>query len=149
MPEAHLRPCKTCNSIGLRCQENPLTKDATGVSGADFVLYVSAIQTLQCGETIGKTHSDLRIQSVKIDEFSTTKILREINFSNCKSSRLWIMIVMIFCNFWRANIYRKLKSLQNWKKITVFEIQDSLEKTWFHVKSEWQENFSISTVVPN
>ena len=88
MPEAHLRPCKTCNSIGLRCQENPLTKDATGVSGADFVLYVSAIQTLQCGETIGKTHSDLRIQSVKIDEFSTTKILREINFSNCKSSRL-------------------------------------------------------------
>ena len=57
VPEAHLRPCKTCNSIGLRCQENPLTKDATGVSGADFVLYVSAIQTLQCGETIGKTYS--------------------------------------------------------------------------------------------
>ena len=61
MPEDHLRPCKTCNSIGLRCQENPLTKDATGVSGADFVLYVSAIQTLQCGETIGKTYSIFRL----------------------------------------------------------------------------------------
>ena len=68
MPEAHLRPCKTCNSIGLRCQENPLTKDATGVSGADFVLYVSAIQTLQCGETIGKTYSIFRLTYIQCEK---------------------------------------------------------------------------------
>ena len=37
----------------LRCQENPLTRNSSGVDLADFVLYVSAIQTLQCGETIG------------------------------------------------------------------------------------------------
>ena len=68
VPEAHLRPCKTCNSIGLRCQENPFTKDATGVSGADFVLYVSAIQTLQCGETIGKTYSIFRLTYIQCEK---------------------------------------------------------------------------------
>ena len=60
MPEGHLEACWTCNSNGLECGK---VKDSgPGLKDVDFVLYVSAIATPQCGEFIGKSWScsDLR-----------------------------------------------------------------------------------------
>lgn len=51
VPEEHLSACHTCNSRGRSCGKK---KDAgKGIDGADFVLYVSALPTPQCGESIG------------------------------------------------------------------------------------------------
>ncbi len=52
MPEEHLGPCHTCDRNGRNCRQE---KEAgEGVEGVDFVLYVSALQTRQCGETVGE-----------------------------------------------------------------------------------------------
>lgn len=55
VPPAHLGPCHTCNSDGRDCEL--VEAEAEGIDQADFVLYVSALQTRQCGETIGKFNS--------------------------------------------------------------------------------------------
>ena len=48
-----MKPCKTCDADGRRCRENAPTRKARGIENADFVLYVSAVPTAQCSETIG------------------------------------------------------------------------------------------------
>jgi hypothetical protein len=54
VPESHLKPCKTCDTEGRRCRESESIRTSRGVENADFVLYVSAVATPQCQETIGK-----------------------------------------------------------------------------------------------
>lgn len=54
VPESHLKPCKTCDANGRRCRDNADDiENRPGVTNADFVLYVSAVPTKQCSETIG------------------------------------------------------------------------------------------------
>ena len=55
VPEEHLKPCKTCDANGRRCRDNAKASGgaSNGVRNADFVLYVSAVPTKQCLETIG------------------------------------------------------------------------------------------------
>lgn len=48
VPEEHLDVCRTCNSTGQNCHEDPNTKRGTGILNADFVFYVSALQTDRC-----------------------------------------------------------------------------------------------------
>lgn len=52
VPEEHLKSCHTCDSSGRDCKK--VTDEGPGVNNTDFVLYVSAIPTKQCGESIGK-----------------------------------------------------------------------------------------------
>jgi len=53
LPDNHLKSCKTCDADGRRCRENAPNRKARGIENADFVLYVSAMPTSQCSETIG------------------------------------------------------------------------------------------------
>ena len=53
LPDNHLKSCKTCDADGRRCRENAPNRKARGIENADFVLYVSALPTSQCSETIG------------------------------------------------------------------------------------------------
>eukprot|EP00095_Tigriopus_kingsejongensis_P010307 maker-scaffold148_size310697-snap-gene-2.12 protein:Tk10307 transcript:maker-scaffold148_size310697-snap-gene-2.12-mRNA-1 annotation:"conserved hypothetical protein" len=55
VPEDHLKACHTCDSSGRNCTK--ITDDGPGVEDTDFVLYVSAIPTPQCGESIGEQAS--------------------------------------------------------------------------------------------
>lgn len=48
VPEEHLDVCRTCNNAGQNCHEDPNTKRGTGILNADFVFYVSALQTARC-----------------------------------------------------------------------------------------------------
>uniref|UniRef100_T1JG38 Leishmanolysin-like peptidase n=1 Tax=Strigamia maritima TaxID=126957 RepID=T1JG38_STRMM len=52
VPEDHLDVCRTCNGVGNGCVERNVK--GKGVSGADFLFYVSAMQTDRCqkGSTI-------------------------------------------------------------------------------------------------
>lgn len=52
VPESHLDVCRTCNSSGLSCIEQGTL--GTGIQGADFVFYVSAMATARCskGQTV-------------------------------------------------------------------------------------------------
>ncbi|XP_039281797.1 leishmanolysin-like peptidase isoform X2 [Nilaparvata lugens] len=54
VPEEHLEVCRTCNSFGMFCGENNATVAGggggvgEGIRGADFVFYVSAMETERC-----------------------------------------------------------------------------------------------------
>lgn len=51
VPASHLAACSTCDSSGRNCKEEE--EAGKGVSGVDFILYVSAMRTDQCLETVG------------------------------------------------------------------------------------------------
>ena len=55
VPESHLKSCHTCDRNGRNCKKE--IDDGEGVEDVDFVLYVSALPTSQCGESIGKFSS--------------------------------------------------------------------------------------------
>ena len=61
VPPEHLEACRTCNADGLKC--DMIKEGGTGVKDVDFVLYVSAIATPQCGESIGKNFLSQRCVS--------------------------------------------------------------------------------------
>ena len=54
IPTDHLAPCHTCNSKGWDCKLK--TEGGKGIDGYDFILYVTAINTRQCGDTIGRNY---------------------------------------------------------------------------------------------
>lgn len=55
VPAGHLKPCRTCDEDGRRCRKaaGGGNRESKGIANADFVLYVSAVATTQCQETIG------------------------------------------------------------------------------------------------
>ena len=52
VPEEHLTACSTCNSRGRECGLKE--EEGEGVDDVDFLLYVSARDTKQCGGKIGE-----------------------------------------------------------------------------------------------
>ncbi|XP_073999551.1 leishmanolysin-like peptidase, invadolysin isoform X2 [Rhodnius prolixus] len=52
VPEEHLDACRTCNASGMNCTNHD--NAGTGIIGADFVFYVSAMETERCskGQTV-------------------------------------------------------------------------------------------------
>ena len=52
VPEEHLTACSTCNSRGRECGLKE--EEGAGVDDVDFILYVSARDTKQCGGKIGE-----------------------------------------------------------------------------------------------
>ncbi|XP_043668427.1 leishmanolysin-like peptidase isoform X3 [Vespula pensylvanica] len=48
VPEDHLDVCRICNAVGHNCQVAEGSKAGPGIDGADFVFYVSAMQTERC-----------------------------------------------------------------------------------------------------
>lgn len=51
VPDSHLEGCHTCDSTGRNCKQE--SGAGRGVLGADFVLYITAITTVQCLESVG------------------------------------------------------------------------------------------------
>ncbi len=52
VPLDHLEPCHTCDATGRDCKKE--SEGGAGVTGVDFVLYVSSVVTEQCGEAVGE-----------------------------------------------------------------------------------------------
>ncbi|KAK9497719.1 hypothetical protein O3M35_004387 [Rhynocoris fuscipes] len=52
VPEEHLDACRTCNASGMNCTDHGNAGE--GIVGADFVFYVSAMETERCskGQTV-------------------------------------------------------------------------------------------------
>ncbi|XP_012221592.2 leishmanolysin-like peptidase [Linepithema humile] len=48
VPEDHLDVCRTCNATGHNCGIAEGSRAGPGIDGADFVFYVSAMQTERC-----------------------------------------------------------------------------------------------------
>uniref|UniRef100_A0A8W7PTP8 Leishmanolysin-like peptidase n=1 Tax=Anopheles coluzzii TaxID=1518534 RepID=A0A8W7PTP8_ANOCL len=48
VPPDHLDVCRVCNSTGQDCHEDANTTAGPGISNADFVFYVSALQSERC-----------------------------------------------------------------------------------------------------
>uniref|UniRef100_A0AAG5CW60 Leishmanolysin-like peptidase n=1 Tax=Anopheles atroparvus TaxID=41427 RepID=A0AAG5CW60_ANOAO len=48
VPPDHLDVCRVCNSTGQDCHEDASTTAGSGISNADFVFYVSALQSERC-----------------------------------------------------------------------------------------------------
>lgn len=44
----HIQVCRTCNATGHNCGIAEGSKAGPGIDGADFVFYVSAMQTERC-----------------------------------------------------------------------------------------------------
>jgi hypothetical protein len=58
VPAEHLTACNTCDSDGRDCSEKE--GEGKGINDVDFVLYVSAMDTKQCGGKIGTSLKGLR-----------------------------------------------------------------------------------------
>lgn len=48
VPDSHLDVCRVCNATGQNCRSESTSKAGPGIQNADFVFYVSAIQTERC-----------------------------------------------------------------------------------------------------
>jgi leishmanolysin-like peptidase len=49
VPEEHLEVCRVCNAFGQNCQSHESSKPAgPGIEAADFVFYISAMETERC-----------------------------------------------------------------------------------------------------
>lgn len=48
VPDQHLDVCRVCNSTGQDCRVDRETQPGEGILNADFVFYVSALQTERC-----------------------------------------------------------------------------------------------------
>jgi len=51
VPDDHLEGCHTCDISGRNCRQQ--SEPGRGVKGVDFVLYITAITTIQCLENVG------------------------------------------------------------------------------------------------
>ena len=84
--------------------------------------------------------------------FSVSQVLREIKVSKCSVSnvaifhieRLSIVIIMIFCTFWRLKFAKSTIKASEMAKTKLSELLNF--PNWFHVKSECQRNPAISTI---
>ena len=48
VPEAHLDVCRVCNAFGQNCGVVGESTPGTGIDNADFVFYISAMETERC-----------------------------------------------------------------------------------------------------
>jgi leishmanolysin-like peptidase len=48
VPDDHLDVCRVCNATGQNCRNEASSRAGRGILNADFVFYVSAIQTERC-----------------------------------------------------------------------------------------------------
>ena len=48
VPEAHLDVCRVCNAFGQNCGVVGDSEPGTGIDNADFVFYISAMETERC-----------------------------------------------------------------------------------------------------
>ncbi|XP_044592458.1 leishmanolysin-like peptidase isoform X1 [Cotesia glomerata] len=48
VPKEHLDVCRVCNATGQKCQVQDYSSAGAGIDGADFVFYVSALQSERC-----------------------------------------------------------------------------------------------------
>ena len=48
VPEEHLDVCRVCNAFGQNCGVVGPGEAGTGIIGADFVFYISAMETERC-----------------------------------------------------------------------------------------------------
>ena len=48
VPEEHLDVCRVCNAFGQNCGVAGAEEAGTGIIGADFVFYISAMETERC-----------------------------------------------------------------------------------------------------
>ena len=92
----------------------------------------------------------------KFQDFSTTQIIREINFRDSRKaksatfwdiggSEFWIFELHEFVPFLKAEIYQISNFLSlKMAKVAVLEHLESTEL--FHLKSKWQKNPELSTL---
>ena len=64
VPEEHLTACSTCNSRGRECGLKE--EEGEGVDDVDFLLYVSARDTKQCGGKIGEGNFHILSKAVRL-----------------------------------------------------------------------------------
>ncbi len=48
VPEAHLEVCRVCNAFGQNCKVRGEAEPGPGIDQADFVFYISAMETERC-----------------------------------------------------------------------------------------------------
>eukprot|EP00095_Tigriopus_kingsejongensis_P009354 snap_masked-scaffold488_size158317-processed-gene-0.2 protein:Tk09354 transcript:snap_masked-scaffold488_size158317-processed-gene-0.2-mRNA-1 annotation:"conserved hypothetical protein" len=48
VPEDHLEVCRVCNAFGQNCKIRGSGQPGPGIEGADFIFYISAMQTERC-----------------------------------------------------------------------------------------------------
>ena len=68
VPEEHLTACSTCNSRGRECGLKE--EEGAGVDDVDFLLYVSARDTKQCGGKIGEGNLHILFKAVGLPTVS-------------------------------------------------------------------------------
>ncbi|GJQ82822.1 hypothetical protein Trydic_g13524 [Trypoxylus dichotomus] len=67
VPEDHLDVCRVCNSSGQECGIAKNSVAGEGISGYDFVFYVSAIQTDRCNKSLTVAYAAHCQQEVSLD----------------------------------------------------------------------------------
>ncbi|XP_044740862.1 leishmanolysin-like peptidase isoform X2 [Chrysoperla carnea] len=67
VPEAHLDVCRVCNATGQNCREDPNSVAGPGIDNADFLFYVSAMQTTRCNKGLTVAYAAHCQQEIALD----------------------------------------------------------------------------------
>ena len=72
VPELHLDVCRVCNAFGQNCMTKGSTKPGEGIKDADFVFYISAMQTERCQKGMTVAYAAHCQQESALDRFVLT-----------------------------------------------------------------------------
>lgn len=67
VPEDHLDICRVCNATGQECRPLSGSTPGTGIEDADFVFYVSAMQTERCNKSLTVAYASHCQQEAALD----------------------------------------------------------------------------------
>ena len=69
VPELHLDVCRVCNAFGQNCMTKGSTEPGDGIKDADFVFYISAMQTERCQKGMTVAYAAHCQQESALDRF--------------------------------------------------------------------------------
>ena len=87
VPEDHLDVCRVCNAFGQNCGVVGDGQPGTGISNADFVFYISAMETERCQKGMTVAYAAHCQQEAALDRLVVSR-RRSKNFEATPTTNL-------------------------------------------------------------
>ena len=92
VPEDHLDVCRVCNAFGQNCGVVGDGQPGTGISNADFVFYISAMETERCQKGMTVAYAAHCQQEAALDRLVVNR-RRSKNFK-LHQPQIWCFLPM-------------------------------------------------------
>ena len=76
VPEDHLEVCRVCNAFGQNCGVVGSNSPGEGINNADFVFYISAMETERCQKGMTVAYAAHCQQEAALDRYSRITLVK-------------------------------------------------------------------------